>query len=296
MARKSNKTAHVLNLIAGHEAPAESTEETLSSGDSQTSTVKKAAPAANTPSQTISVIDTTEEDPVADLIQQNLTNKFEEKEDESASEAAAHIKPIQTQTVNETAVQTTDHTDKTAASAQTQPAQTQSAEESAPVQVQSAPAEIIESPVQTTTAEITSEPIETTPVEITQASAQNTAETPVSEEPTEPEPESSIQPAQAENAPKPEPEPEPDFVRVNVIEEVVKDKIIYFMRQFDVCTCERCIQDTIALTLNGILPKYIVTTPAAVAPLMSFYTNRYITDVTVEATKACMIVKENPRH
>ncbi len=80
------------------------------------------------------------------------------------------------------------------------------------------------------------------------------------------------------------------------MERIVQDKIIYFMRQFDVCTCDRCKADVIALTLNGLLPKYIVTMPSAVDPLISYYTNRLISDVTVEATKACMVVKENPRH
>ena len=83
---------------------------------------------------------------------------------------------------------------------------------------------------------------------------------------------------------------------MNVMEKIVQDKIIYYMRQFEVCTCDRCVADTIALTLNGLLPKYIVTMPAAVDPLLSYYTNRLISDVTVEATKACMIVKENPLH
>ena len=92
------------------------------------------------------------------------------------------------------------------------------------------------------------------------------------------------------------PEPEPDFVYLNIMEEIVKDKIIYFMRQFDVCTCDRCKADTIALAMNGLQPKYIVTTPAAVDPLLSYYTNRLISDVTVEATKACMTIKDNPRH
>lgn len=96
--------------------------------------------------------------------------------------------------------------------------------------------------------------------------------------------------------PTPEPEPEPDFAAVNVMEHIVRDKIIYFMRQFDVCTCDRCKADVTALTLNGLMPKYIVTTKAAVDPLLSYYTNRLISDVTVEATKSCMIVKENPRH
>ena len=93
-----------------------------------------------------------------------------------------------------------------------------------------------------------------------------------------------------------EPEPEPEFVRINVMERIVSDKIIYFMRQFECCTCEKCIADTIALTLNGLPPKYIVTEPAAEAPLLSFYTNHFISEITVEATKACMTVKENPRH
>ncbi len=96
--------------------------------------------------------------------------------------------------------------------------------------------------------------------------------------------------------PTPEPEPEQDFAAINVMEHIVRDKIIYFMRQFDVCTCDRCKADVTALTLNGLMPKYIVTTKAAVDPLLSYYTNRLISDVTVEATKSCMIVKENPRH
>jgi competence protein ComFB len=95
--------------------------------------------------------------------------------------------------------------------------------------------------------------------------------------------------------PEPE-EPEADFAAINVMEHIVRDKIIYYMRQFDVCTCDRCKADVTALTLNGLMPKYIVTMKAAVDPLLSYYTNRLISDVTVEATKSCMTVKENPRH
>ena len=120
---------------------------------------------------------------------------------------------------------------------------------------------------------------------------------PKSEAPSSPmqeaEPTSEIP---AASAPVPEPEPEEDFAAVNVMEHIVNDKIIYFMRQFDVCTCSRCKADVTALTLNGLAPKYIVTMKAAVDPLLSYHTNRLISDVTVEATKACMIVKDNPRH
>lgn len=125
---------------------------------------------------------------------------------------------------------------------------------------------------------------------------------PVSELQAEPEPETQagsepeLQAEQAESVSELQTEPESDFAAINVMEHIVRDKIIYFMRQFDVCTCDRCKADVTALTLNGLMPKYIVTMKAAVDPLLSYYTNRLISDVTVEATKSCMIVKENPRH
>ena len=56
--------------------------------------------------------------------------------------------------------------------------------------------------------------------------------------------------------PEPPKEPEPDYVMLNVMQRIVEDKIIYFMKQFDVCTCPRCKADTIALTLSGLPAKY----------------------------------------
>lgn len=279
MARKSNKTAHVLNLIAGHEAPAESTEETLAAGDTPAKTAPAAAP-ASAPAQNISVIDTTENDPVADLIQQKLSNELEAQTKPAEAEPVVTAQPAAEQAVSESSEASA--TAQIEAAAKLVPEVSESSETAAADQIEAA-------------AKLVPEP--QTVSESQAEAAPQTASTPLaaSTPPTEIEPETATESA-PEPAPIPEPEPEPDFVRINVIEEIVKDKIIYFMRQFDVCTCERCIQDTIALTLNGILPKYIVTTPAAVDPLLSFYTNRYITDVTVEATKACMIVKENPRH
>lgn len=111
-----------------------------------------------------------------------------------------------------------------------------------------------------------------------------------------PEPEPVLETPEPEVDETPVAEKEPEFIVLNIIEQIVRDKIIYFMRQFEVCTCDRCIADTVALTLNGLRPKYIVTAPAAAAPLVSFYTNKYISDITVEATKACMVIRENPRH
>lgn len=292
MARKSNKTAHVLNLIAGHDA-AKDAAETIDNTESQNAVpspeTEKAADtapaAASAAAQGISVIDTTEEDPVADLIQQKLSHEFQPQDEqqkaeetgtapETASQSEAASKPESDPTVEDTpALETTPAAEDTPAP-ETIPAAETSIQ---PESVMTAASEPAAAPAAETALppDHTPEP-EHTPQQETSTITEDT-----------PQPELS---------PAPEPEPEPDFVRLNIMEEIVKDKIIYFMRQFDVCTCDRCVNDTIALVLNGVLPKYIVTTPAAVDPLLSYYTNRLISDVTVEATKACMIVKENPRH
>ena len=225
MARKSNKTAHVLNLLSGHDTKKEPEKELetdvkkdadpISEQDSQPKDAQQPHPdpeptekipqgKISVPdSPSVSIIDQTEKDPVAEQIQANLFQEFQKEHDMNPEES-----------------------------------QKESWEK-----------------------EPEAEPVA--------------------------EPEATI---------VSEPEPEPEFVRINVMERIVSDKIIYFMRQFECCTCEKCIADTIALTLNGLPPKYIVTKPAAEAPLLSFYTNHFISEITVEATKACMTVKETPRH
>lgn len=289
MARKSNKTAHVLNLLAGHdnqstpdetvettsaeaETPAEmSASESPAPADSET-------PAASTPQvQNISVIDTTGEDPVADLIQQKLSAQFEEPVSDVSDESDPPVsEPAEEAADADTSVTPSalSEADSAAAPDAADSFSMEAASDNVTVPPPSpAPAP---SPVSVPTPE----PVSSIPI---------------------PDPESVPGPgpttvSKAETPPVSEPEPEPDFIYVNIMESIVKDKIIYYMRQFDVCTCDRCIADTTALTMNGLTPKYIVTSPAAVDPLISFYTNKLISDVTVEATKACITVKDNPRH
>lgn len=87
-----------------------------------------------------------------------------------------------------------------------------------------------------------------------------------------------------------------DYAYLNVMENIVGEQVGYFMKQFDVCPCERCVADTKALALTHLPPKYIVTARSTVAPLLNFYSNKYISQVTVELTKACKTVKEIPHH
>lgn len=379
MARRSNKTAHVLNLLAGHDGQNDSpndsqndsqdaapeTSKDMSGSDTSasaadgTGTASQAASAKKEPekpvpvvAQNISVIDKTEKDPIADLIQQKLLDEFEKSQQDSHTQDTAVTEAedtsrdedisspaeiISTTGTDETAVkmETETETDTTAEEeAEAEPLPEVSAKAPTDTDAEAADDTIIkvitETPADTsddaataTASSDTSDDAAATASSDTFDDAAATASSDASDETastassdtsdetvtasSEPvpvviqapqaEPEQAVEPIQEpEPEPEAEPEPEPEFAYLNVMERIVEDKIIYFMRQFDVCTCDRCKADTIALTMNGLMPKYIVTTPAAIDPLLSYYTNRLISDVTVEATKACMVVKENPRH
>ena len=359
MARRSNKTAHVLNLLAGHDSqnPTEETtanetapspseaapaEEAAQPSDKEDAKPDAAQPVKTDPepvtvsapvsAQNISVIDTTGTDPVAELIQQELSNQFESElaavspnaaadskaetdtqdvepqitEPEEVTETAAAAEILNDTEAKETV--TIDFTPSETESAEITETDTAEADVPEPSAINSENAGASEtvaadSPEESHT--VTADSAAASQQEPAVVSVPDAEAVPKADTVPEPEqaetftPETETVPEQAEvSVPEADavPEPEPDFVYLNVMEEIVKDKIIYFMRQFDLCTCERCKADTIALTMNGLMPKYIVTTPAAVAPLVSYYTNRLIPDVTVEAIKACMTVKDNPRH
>lgn len=375
MARRSNKTAHVLNLLAGHEASKEAEEQASAaenaSADAASQAAQKApegsaaqasgggtsgqpvsggtasgngtqtaaaptvppapAPAASGPNN-IAMIDKTGEDPVAELIQQKLSSEFEKQMQQSSpdilapddAEPLADVISPDAPMEMEDPAPAADADDIPAADMDLDILLASDAEEIETL-VDEAPGEPVPTqdsvaPPQTAAAPVQEAPPEPVPAqEITPAP--QTAAAPVQEAAPDPAPAQESAPAPqmtaapkseapsspmqeaepaseipAASAPVPEPEPEEDFAAVNVMEHIVNDKIIYFMRQFDVCTCSRCKADVTALTLNGLAPKYIVTMKAAVDPLLSYHTNRLISDVTVEATKACMIVKDNPRH
>ena len=86
------------------------------------------------------------------------------------------------------------------------------------------------------------------------------------------------------------------YTYVNVVEEIVKERVESYMRKFGVCTCPRCVADTIALTLNGLTPKYVVIDKKAGSPMFNYLENQYAGAVTAQLSQACITVKNNPYH
>ncbi|MDD3571047.1 MAG: late competence development ComFB family protein [Lachnospiraceae bacterium] len=86
------------------------------------------------------------------------------------------------------------------------------------------------------------------------------------------------------------------FTYVNVVEEIVKDRVGTYMRKFGVCTCPRCVADTIALTLNGLTPKYVVLDSKNGSPMFNYLETQYAGAIAIQLSQACIIVKNNPYH
>ena len=100
-----------------------------------------------------------------------------------------------------------------------------------------------------------------------------------------------------EQSPKEQkPEVMDGFVFYNIMESIVQEKAIKYMKQFGNCTCKRCEAYTIALALSKLPPKYVVAKADSISPLLNFYEDHYAGQIIVEITKACIVVNKNPRH
>ena len=84
---------------------------------------------------------------------------------------------------------------------------------------------------------------------------------------------------------------------VNVMEEILTPELILdALKSTDTCTCSRCQADVKALMLTRLPPKYIVADNTAVPMMLTYYCNKFRVAVLSQSIRACMKVKEHPRH
>ena len=84
---------------------------------------------------------------------------------------------------------------------------------------------------------------------------------------------------------------------LNFMEEVVSrilDELLAEKSEY--CDCPRCRLDTMALALNKLPPKYVVTTKGYSYAKTREIETQFRTDILVALTKALQAVKENPSH
>ena len=113
----------------------------------------------------------------------------------------------------------------------------------------------------------------------------------------EPEPPpAEPEPADASGFPPPAPEDMEDITYVNVIQTLVEEKAPRYIKMFGLCTCKHCAADVKALTLNNLVPKYVVLSKRDTIPMLTVYEGRYSSTVTAQLTRACKVVMDNPHH
>ena len=229
MAKKTNKTSHVLNLITGSQPPVASSGETQPPSSASGETQQEGSAAeepVRVPSANVTVVDPREEGKLAEEIQKNLIQELEKEQTEEQAEQPGE--------------------------------QEEQSEEQPEEQTEEQTEEQIEQP-------------------------KTNAGTPVQKE--------------LEQQEEQKQEDGPSYRVVNIMEEILTPELILdALKSNDTCTCSRCQADVKALMLTRLPPKYIVADNTTVPMLLTFYRNKFRVAVLSQSMRACMEVKEHPRH
>lgn len=257
MAKKTNKTSHLLNLLTNNAAPEE--QETASSVQETAAEapVQTAHPASPTK---VTVVD---EGSLNDRLSQEILSKLSQ-ELESAADTAQAAPESQAAASAPQAVPTAQNI-APAPQASVSPADSavqsaQTAQTAAQPQIQIAP--------QTAEQKLASAPAD--PVSAPKFGGRLSDQLHDVDE---------------------------SFHFINVMEELImQHDLDMILRQYNVCTCTRCKADVCALTLTGLPAKYVVASDHSLSPILNYYKNRYRISILAELSKACNAVREHPHH
>jgi len=82
----------------------------------------------------------------------------------------------------------------------------------------------------------------------------------------------------------------------NYMEVVVVDHLEAVLESLNSCQCENCLYDILAIALNKLPPKYVVTKKGHLYTKINNLKNQFEVDVIAEIAQASAIVSRAPRH
>ncbi|HNR03479.1 MAG TPA: late competence development ComFB family protein [Bacillota bacterium] len=82
----------------------------------------------------------------------------------------------------------------------------------------------------------------------------------------------------------------------NYMEDLVIKRTDEILKSIDVCKCDKCKLDIIALALNSLPSKYVVSAKGELYAKVSELEQQFDIDVGTAIIKAAFLVNENPRH
>ncbi|MCL2564982.1 MAG: late competence development ComFB family protein [Defluviitaleaceae bacterium] len=82
----------------------------------------------------------------------------------------------------------------------------------------------------------------------------------------------------------------------NYMSDLVENSLDTIAQNINCCLCDRCRMDIMALALNNLPSKYIVTDEGGVYAKTSLLAQQFEVDVLAATMNAVMLVSKNPRH
>lgn len=298
VARKSNKTAHVLGLITNEKketSPVSENNET-SETSSETITIEEEKMASKTPKVSVPILEIAQGD--NSRIASTIRDKLIEEVFDGDLEKPISLKTPNPEVEEEQNVTSHEVSEENATSNQTaQPleqAEFNSITESASSSETPSSSPLVETDSCVSTNEDSSPLDSDCPTPITEQVSE--CPTPITEEISEcpDSSDSDIQKKQLEQNSSLSSNYE--YAYINVAESVVKEKVLEYMKRFNMCTCDRCVMDTIALALTYLPAKYIVAHKSTTFSMTNFYSTKYHIQIISQLTKACMVVSQHPHH
>ncbi|MGN0586446.1 MAG: late competence development ComFB family protein [Oscillospiraceae bacterium] len=83
---------------------------------------------------------------------------------------------------------------------------------------------------------------------------------------------------------------------VNLMEQIVWDKLDHMLEDCDCCKCDICRNDMAAYALNSLRPKYVNTQEGELFGRLDTTRYQNSIDIDVAVSKAIAIVSASPRH
>ena len=316
MPRKSNKTSYVMNLItngeeeqgqegqSGQELQNEQSAQAISNG--QSVQAAQTSVSGVSPDAEIKKVVVVDEDQESERLSEEIRGQLEqqlEEELKEQTEAAGGMVGLQDQESQSPEVQREDlqsnmasiHTEPSVEQKSTETADAQTAAEAAAsADIETIKTEIAE-PIMDTemntateTMDMTASADMTTAAETTEtvadAAATENTDTAAAAETSN----TTTQPTQPSQS---------GYRMVNVMETLVaRVDLDKYIKEYGVCPCPRCRADVHALILTSLPSKYVVMDENAISLMLNFYESRRKTDIFTATLKACLEVKEHPRH
>jgi competence protein ComFB len=82
----------------------------------------------------------------------------------------------------------------------------------------------------------------------------------------------------------------------NYMEICVVDLLEPVLTNLNACTCDNCLHDILAIALNSLPAKYVVTKKGEMYTKLNNLQHQFDVDIVSAIAKASVIVSRNPRH